>query len=156
LTEVSCKRLNNTKSQRRQSTKTSIKHKQVLSIIESTATPLKKGYQWTMTKIYLRWLKAKYLKIGCFITFQSFSTDAFNWQLKLRRQGWRIKEKHHQQKVILLKSTIVLYTFCKPLNLYINNRWDPTGWLSFYAIIDHFVVDLQIIHTWKFITFDKF
>jgi len=29
LTEVSCKRLNNTKSQRRQSTKRSIKHKQV-------------------------------------------------------------------------------------------------------------------------------
>ena len=128
LTEVSCKRLNNTESQRSQSTKTSIKHKQVFIYHWKYSNTTKEGLSVDDDEIIFQIIKRK---IGCYITFQSFSTDAFNWQLKLRRQGWRIKEKRHQQKVILLKSTIVLYTFCKPLNLYINNRWDPTGWLSF-------------------------
>lgn len=59
-----------------------------LSIIGSTETPLKKGYQWTMTMICHERLKAQNIwKLAAKSLFQSFSTDAFNWQLKLRRQG---------------------------------------------------------------------
>ena len=52
-----------------------------LSIIGSTATPLKNGYQRTMTKIY---------------SFQSFRTDAFSWQHKWGDRGWRIKENDQE------------------------------------------------------------
>jgi hypothetical protein len=77
LTEVSCKRPKDPKAKVRKDQSSINKF---LSIIGSTATPRKKGYQWTMTKIYHR---CKLFEN--WPPYQCLSMDAFSWQLKLWR-----------------------------------------------------------------------